>query len=263
MLSQIVLCLASASFGAGDVMAAQDLEGGGAPGGQDKVLEALSAYFRARRDVRLRSLIDDMAASRRPVRILDLGGSVAYWKRFGLPYLRERRVRVTVLNQTHDELRADGMGDALFTTAIGDACTLPQFGRLDFDIVHSNSVIEHVGDFARMQAFARETRRVGRAYYVQTPYFWFPIDPHFYRAPMIHWLPRPLGASWLMSYRVAQGGRVRRREHAINILQEVRLLTLRRLRSLFPEARIHHERFGPLTKSLIALHGGRDGAGKK
>src|SRR3546814_10323990 len=63
-----------------------------------------------------------------------------------------------------------------------------------FDIAHSNSVIEHVITWDNMKNFARETRRVAAWHYVQTPYFWFPVDPHFYKLPFYHWLPRPLRA---------------------------------------------------------------------
>jgi hypothetical protein len=35
---------------------------------------------------------------------------------------------------------------------------------------------------------ARETVQVGRSYYLQTPNFWFPLEPH-YGVPFIHWLP--------------------------------------------------------------------------
>ena len=37
-----------------------------------------------------------------------------------------------------------------------------------------------------MRAFAAETKRLADNYYIQTPYFWFPIDPHYYRIPLFH-----------------------------------------------------------------------------
>ena len=152
---------------------------------------SLSSRFRMKRDVRLRALIAAIAAQRGAIEILDLGGSVTYWKRVGLDFLRGQGARVTVLNHVAAELRATGQDDPIFQTAVGDACDLSGLADQSFDLVHSNSVIEHVGNWARMKAFAAETRRVGRNYYMQTPYFWFPIDPHYHRSPLIHWLPRP------------------------------------------------------------------------
>src|SRR3546814_2616362 len=77
-----------------------------------------------------------------------------------------------------------------------------------FDIAHSNSVIEHVITWDNMKNFARETRRVAAWHYVQTPYFWFPVDPHFYKLPFYHWLPRPLRAKLLMRLPLAHAGKI-------------------------------------------------------
>ncbi|MGH6966398.1 MAG: class I SAM-dependent methyltransferase, partial [Phenylobacterium sp.] len=145
---------------------------------------------------------------RTPVRILDLGGTVEYWHRVGIEFLRNASVHVTVLNYVASEAqRGDASDQTMFATAVGDACDLAQFADGSFDLVHSNSVVEHVGNWSRMKSFAAETRRVGRSYYVQTPYFWFPIDPHYYGAPMIHWMPRPWQARILKAFPVAHCGR--------------------------------------------------------
>jgi hypothetical protein len=47
-------------------------------------------------------------------------------------------------------------------------------------------VIEHVAP-ARRAAFAAELRRVGRGWFVQSPAFSFPIEPHSL-LPGAHWL---------------------------------------------------------------------------
>jgi SAM-dependent methyltransferase len=72
----------------------------------------------------------------------------------------------------------------------GDACALP-FADREFDIVHSNAVIEHVGGRDRQEAFVREAVRVGRRVFVTTPNRWFPVDVHT-RLPIVHWLPEPV-----------------------------------------------------------------------
>jgi SAM-dependent methyltransferase len=69
----------------------------------------------------------------------------------------------------------------------GDACALP-FADQEFDVVHSNAVIEHVGGRDRQLAFVREALRVGRRVFVTTPNRWFPVEVHT-RLPLVHWLP--------------------------------------------------------------------------
>src|SRR4051794_26662392 len=59
------------------------------------------------------------------------------------------------------------------------------FADNEFDLAYSNSVLEHVNDRAGL---AREIRRVARSWWVQTPAFSFPIEPHAL-LPFAHWLP--------------------------------------------------------------------------
>jgi hypothetical protein len=214
---------------------------------------SLSTRFRQRRDVRLRNLIKGIAPRSGGLRILDLGGSVEYWRRVGLDFLRENRATVAVMNVTTFELKADGADASLFEAMVGDACDLSQFSDGAFDLVHSNSVIEHVGNWARMKQFAAETRRVGRNYYVQTPYYWFPIEPHYYRAPMIHWMPRPLAARVLTAFPVTYSGKAKSLDAAFGVLDATQLIDRRQFKILFPDAEILAERLAGLTKSLIAI----------
>lgn len=218
--------------------------------------DSLSTRFRQRRDVRLRDLISQIAADKGSIRILDLGGTVEYWRRVGVEFLRNASAQVTVLNQLPSELRPEGSDKALFATAVGDACDLPQYGDRAFDLVHSNSVVEHVGNWSRMKSFAAETRRVGQSYYVQTPYYWFPIDPHYYRAPMIHWMPRPWQARILKSFPVAYCGRSGSLDSSYEILDSTQLIDGQQFAQLFPDAEITGERILGLTKSLIAIRRG-------
>jgi SAM-dependent methyltransferase len=69
----------------------------------------------------------------------------------------------------------------------GDACDLP-FADGEFDVVHSNAVLEHVGGLERQAAFVREAVRVGRRVFLTTPNRWFPVEVHT-RLPFVHWLP--------------------------------------------------------------------------
>lgn len=160
--------------------------------------------------------------------------------------------RVTLLNLRFDE--ALGTAHPEFTFVEGDGCRLP-FGDRTFDLVHSNSVIEHLGSWERQQAFAAEARRVGRALWVQTPAREFFAEPHLI-APVIHWLPR----RWQL--RLIRRGTIwgwLTRPDARQVeafLDEVRLLNRREMQALFPDCRILTERFPGWPKSHIAARGG-------
>jgi SAM-dependent methyltransferase len=119
----------------------------------------------------------------------------------------------------------------------GDARAMP-FGDGEFDLVYCNSLIEHLdpGDRARLAA---EIRRVGAGWWVQTPNFWFPFEPHV-QLPAFQFLP-------------ARGRRWARRLSPTGDTEEVALLRRGELSGLFPESRIVAERLGPLVKSWIAV----------
>ena len=201
---------------------------------------ALSLHFRRQR---MRRFLREFRIDAR-TRILDIGGTPDWWG------LIPERPRVTLLNtpRAKDDLR----GAASWVA--GDGRALP-FRDGAFDVVFSNSVIEHVGDAASQQRFAREVARVGRSYWVQTPNRWFPVEQHL-MTPVVHWLPKswqraivPRFTVWAAVTRVSPD---RRQFYLDHYLSEVKLLGPRELRRLFPGARLIRERFCGWTKSLIA-----------
>ncbi|MBX3478267.1 MAG: methyltransferase domain-containing protein [Brevundimonas sp.] len=210
---------------------------------------SLVSRFRRARSRRVVELIQAVHAERGAVRIIDLGGEAEYWRLFELDLLKSHRVHITLINPggTGDVWDAD-----LFDEIDADACALPQYADNSFDLMHSNSVIEHVGDWVRMEAFAAECRRLAPRYYVQTPYFWFPIEPHF-SAPFFHWRSEQSRARALM--RRAHGFSPRAADvgAAMRDVQHARLLDKTQFRFLYPDAVHHDEKVGPLTKSLIAV----------
>jgi ubiquinone/menaquinone biosynthesis C-methylase UbiE len=178
-------------------------------------------------------------------RVLDVGGTPEFWNLLPAP------PRVTLLNTPRT--RAELAGAASWVA--GDGRALP-FRDRAFDIVFSNSVIEHVGDAQSQQRFAREVARVGRAYWVQTPNRWFPVEQHLL-TPFVHWLPKPW-QRWIVPRftvwsAVARPSEDRRRYYLEHYLEEVRLLGTKEVRALFPGARLIRERVGGWTKSLVAM----------
>ena len=205
--------------------------------------------FRAKRFALFRDLLDEVMARNAPgesCRILDIGGTAGYWEAFGagLPW---DRVSVTLTNLSAQETRASSI-----RSVVADARSMADFADGSFDLVHSNSVIEHVGQWRDMMAMAGEVRRLAPAYFVPTPYFWCPIEPHA-RTPFVQFLPEPLRYRLFMIRRNGFYAKAANVSHAMEMIQDANLLDRSQMRSLFPDADIRAERAFGLIKSLIAI----------
>jgi hypothetical protein len=191
-------------------------------------------------------MLDQVLYENKTCRILDVGGTPGYWQTFGAR-LNWTRVQVTVLN-----LVALDTEHPAIKCLIGDARDMKEFGDLSFDIVHSNSVIEHVGRWDDMASMATEVRRLAPRYFVQTPYFWFPIEPHN-RFPLFHWMPESWRYRILMKRRCGFWERQTDLGRAVKAIQSASLLDRRQMQFLFPDSKIVSEKVLGLTKSLIAI----------
>lgn len=209
-------------------------------------LGTLSQRMRRRRFTHFVSLLRTVPP---PVAVLDVGGDETFWRQ--VDGLDLPGITVTLLNCDAPSAKHPTM-----RTEVGDARDMRQFADGAFDVVFSNSVIEHVGQFADQARMAREVMRVGCRYYVQTPNRYFPIEPHFL-LPYFQFYPYGLRA-WILHHgQVAlergrlRWGRAASREQALAAARSVRLLNARELRLLFPRARLWRERVAGLTKSLV------------
>jgi hypothetical protein len=123
-----------------------------------------------------------------------------------------------------------------------------------YDVVFSNSTIEHVGTWDDQKRAAAEIRRVGKRYFVQTPNRYFPIEPHFL-VPGFQFLPVWLRAGLLSRTRLGWMPRAPDYMSARAEVEQIRLLTRREMCVLFPGASLHIERFGLLAKSFVCHDG--------
>lgn len=57
----------------------------------------------------------------------------------------------------------------------------------EFDIAHSNAVIEHVGLLKAQETFLKEMARVSKRGMITTPNRHFPVETHT-RVPLLHWI---------------------------------------------------------------------------
>lgn len=211
---------------------------------------SFGSRMRRRRGAGLRGLIEQCYAAKGAVRLLDMGGEIRYWNIFGADYLMAHRVSITLVNLSEENL-PDNPNPALFTTIIGDCCDL-SFEDDAFDIAHSNSVIEHLGGWGSMSKFAAQTRQVAPHYYVQTPAFWFPIEPHF-GVPFFHWLPKSTRMALVQRWQIGKGPKADNMDHAAVLINYYRLLDRAQFSHFFPDAEIMLEKFVGLTKSFVAL----------
>ncbi len=175
------------------------------------------------------------------MRVLDLGGVPQFWA--SVP-LRPRHVTLVNLKPHHSELD-------WISNRQADACRLPEDLLADgFDLVVSNSVIEHVGGHARRRRFARMVRRAAPHHWVQTPYRYFPIEPHWV-FPGQQFLPT-VAKALISRHWPAAHIRARSWDRAVASALSVELLTVTEMRHYFADSYILRERYLGLTKSIIA-----------
>lgn len=207
--------------------------------------DSLAGRMRRRRFAFFLSLLSRIE---RPARILDVGGTQNFWEVMGACNREDQRV--TLLN-----LEVQLVSSSNFESVAGDARDLSRYGDASFDVVFSNSVIEHLGpSFADQQLMANEIRRVGKRYFVQTPNRLFPIEPHFL-TPGFQFLPTSARVWAVTHFDVGWYKKIPDRDAARHAVESISLLTQGQLRRLFPGALIYKEKFLGLTKSFVAYGG--------
>lgn len=196
----------------------------------------LDALILRRRQARFAAMLRYLP-TKRPLRVLDVGGTVDYW--LTMPWQALQPCAITLLNVFPQEAPKP------FTAVVGDARDLSRYPDQSFDVVLSHSVIGHVGDWTDQQQMARELQRVGRVVILQTPNHYFPID---WRTliPAFHWLPVSTQQWCLDRFRVGRYPKGFSANH-------VRNLNRRELTQLFPRATVQHERVGGFTKSFTVV----------
>lgn len=199
--------------------------------------------FRARRHGFFLGLLSDL---KRPITILDVGGTENYWQLLGVSFTEGCSITLLNLEEAFSSKRD-------IKHIVGDARKM-EFDDKSFDVVFSNSVIEHVGGFGDQMRMAEEVRRVGMRFFVQTPNKYFPLEPHFL-FPLFQFLPISTRMRLLMHFNLGWFAKTPDARKAREIVESVRLLKKAEVLRLFPGARLFQERILGLTKSFIAYDG--------
>lgn len=202
---------------------------------------SLNQRFRERRFKFFISLLKRLNADQK-IHILDVGGTEIYWE--SMNFSKNNNVFITLLN-----LEEVPTKESNFISIQGDACDLSSFKDNQFDIVYSNSVIEHLFSFENQKKMAGEVSRVGKFYFIQTPNYYFPIEPHWL-FPFFQFLPFKIRVFLTKNFNLGHYEKSKNKEDAIKRVSEVKLLTENQMKELFPEGKVYREVFLKLTKSI-------------
>jgi predicted SAM-dependent methyltransferase len=205
--------------------------------------QSLGFKFRRKRLQEFENLFFMHFEGAQKIEILDIGGRDYFWEHSSL--LNHPGVRITLLN-----LDLQKTSHPAIQAVKGDATSMPEFGDKTFDLVFSNSVIEHVYTFENQQKMASEICRVGKSHFIQTPNAYFPIEAH-YALPFAQYYPKAVLHFILTKTKLSRFKKWNSKE-ASQYQEEIRLLTKSEMKALFPESILLKEKALGLTKSFTA-----------
>ena len=198
---------------------------------------SLTHRFRQQRLEEFKRRFPDLA----DMRVLDLGGTAVSWGVLGL-----RPASVTVVNLDHD---GKGTNEPWMEIVHADACA-GGFGQ--YDMVFSNSLMEHLGGHARRQQFANVVRESAPAWWVQTPYRYFPIEPHWV-FPGFQFLPFRMRVLICQHWSMLHMPACKDAAEAADLVASTELISGTEMRTYFPNSEIWFERIAGIPKSLVAI----------
>ena len=177
----------------------------------------------------------------KPITILDIGGKINFWENRDLA--GNLNYKITIVNIEKEKSNYQNIN-----FEIGNATNLSQFANKSFDIVHSNSVIEHLYNFNNQSKMASEIIRVGQKHIVQTPNKYFFLEPH-YLIPFFQFFPDKLKYLTITKTKLSRLKKWNKK-FAKQYIKEIRLLSLKEMKILFPDSKIYYEKFLGMNKSF-------------
>ena len=196
----------------------------------------------------------------RKTKILDFGSSDGSHINEIVKNTKINKCNVYIADIDKNELNRGRKKFGFKTILIGENSILP-FRNKYFDIVYPNSVIEHVTvekkkiwkinsnkEFRKIalknqNKFAKEIIRLGKNYFVQTPYKHFPIESHSW-LPFVQYLPRPI---LINSIKILNLFWIKKTQPDWN------LLLMSDMKKFFPNSKIIQEKSLGCVKSIISF----------
>ncbi|MEP7146042.1 MAG: class I SAM-dependent methyltransferase [bacterium] len=204
---------------------------------------SLSARMRKKRLEFFKQFTDKLD---KPLNILDVGGSDYHWR--NSDFINNKNYHITIVNTELQNLK--DIRNLCFLKR--DAEDLGFFDNQEYDIVYSNSLLEHLNTFDRQMIASDEMRRIGRHYFVQTPNYYFPVEPHFL-FPFFQYLPDSVKTKLIMKNNLGWYNKETDVLKAKEIAGSIRLLKKDELKILFPDANFYTEKYFFMNKSFIAF----------
>ncbi|PZX59873.1 methyltransferase family protein [Algoriphagus ratkowskyi] len=205
--------------------------------------ESLGAKFRNQRQKDFEDLFFLNFSKDDPIRVLDVGGAAYFWNTSRL--LSLPNIEIILLNLDQEEI-----DHPKFRSVVGDATNMSEFSDNSFDLVFSNSVIEHLYTWENQQKMAKEIIRVGKKHFIQTPNRYFPVEAH-YAIPFAQYAPKPLLHFFLTKTKLSRLQKWDAKD-AQQYLDEIRLLDQEEMQRLFPNSKMYLEKFMGMIKSISA-----------
>lgn len=180
----------------------------------------------------------------RGAKILDIGGVPSLNGTPGFWHDCSDTYDITLLNLPGEFAQFSTSELAHFRLIEADVCTLSELPT-KYDIVFSNSVIEHVGSERRQKLFANFVKSAGNAFWIQTPSPLFPVEAHC-NVPFWWFLPSRLRKKRIIRW-IRTDERFLGRQMA-----STRPIWTAQLRRLFPSCALLTESVLGFPKSQIA-----------
>jgi hypothetical protein len=192
--------------------------------------------FRQHRSEEFKRRFPDLA----DMRVLDLGGYAVSWTVLGL-----RPGNLTVVNLDRDK----GPHEPWMDIVQADACA-GGFGK--YDLVFSNSLMEHLGGHARREQFANVVQESAPSWWIQTPYRYFPIEPHWV-FPCFQFLPFRMRVMVCQHWNTLNMPACKDPDQAADIVASIELISATEMHTYFPTSEVWFERVAGIPKSLVAI----------
>ena len=199
----------------------------------------LSSRFRRKRFKIFQTYLAKVALTN--PKILDVGGTEDYWNQINLIF-------GTNFQPIINNISKDEIGRSNFSGIVDDCKYLSSVKDNTFDIAYSNSVIEHLTSFEDQCDMAYNIKRVAKYYFIQTPAFIFPLEPHFL-FPFFHWLPKKVRIWFILNFNLGWYQKCQSSIEAKKLVDSIRILKKKELKLLFKDEHIITERLFFIPKS--------------
>lgn len=194
--------------------------------------------------------IHDNLKEARGLNVLDIGGTVNFW-RSNAKYIPSHLINVVEVVNLPPIIESDENVDGIRLKSYGgNALDINSLRSSHYDVVHSNSVIEHVGNLSAQIRFGKNILSLADYHFIQTPCRMFPIEPHFF-FPFFALLPLSTRSLLLRNFNM--GFMERERDWLTSRVkcEETRLLTKKELMHIFDNSECLPERMFLMVKSWM------------